>query len=54
MKLPIGAAIVRGVEARGTTGLVDDSISDGTEKGSITSVLKVFVRRSFWVASVVS
>lgn len=40
MKLPIGAAIVCGIEACGTAGLVDDSISDGTEKVSVTSVLK--------------
>lgn len=47
MKLPVGAAIVRGVEARGTAGLVDDSISDGTEKGSITSVLRFLLGDPF-------
>lgn len=43
VKLPIGTAIVRGIEARRTAWLIDDSIADGTEKSSIAGVLNISV-----------
>lgn len=43
MKLPIGAAIVRGIEARRAAWLIDDPTSDGTEKSSIAGVLNILV-----------
>lgn len=47
MELPVVAAIVRGIEACGTALLIDNSIGNRAEKGSIASVLRISIRRSF-------